>query len=749
VIPRIGPAVLALAWVLGCPAPAEAQAWPDEPSAALPDVPGGAVELSWPEIRDLVERLTRAELEGRVHARPPVPALVRSARVDVSVGDGSLLADAELEIEVLVAGWTTVPVFDGPAAIRYAGHPDSPDPVRLVPSGDGGIGVLLSDVGRRRIAIGYAVPVEPRMGPKRVELPVPLAGSVEVTFRADPRVDEVDAAGAVRVGRSVPDADGTTPHTFAVRRRDGFALTFVARRSLLGGIEPGGVETEGPAAPETAGVRLPRYRTDTAIAVSVDAAAVRAAVSARFVIHDAPVEWFVIEPLDGWELVRATVAGSDDPLRVEPEAEGLRLRFLYPQEDAVEVLLELERSNEERMPVVAAPVVAVRGAYRQEGRIGFRFDSTIEASEGAIDGGSPVDPAEVQLPGSIVPQRAFRFYRVPYRVEMGLRYHEPRAVLTAAIERGLVRVTAGPDGRTVVHAAYRVVNSRHAYLAVALPDEAEPWGAFVGGVAVPLGKREDRPGVVLIALPRPERAPGIPAPFVVEVTYFVPRPRFEEFGGWRFDLPRVDLPIASLDVEAFLPADLRYRPVPGAMRLVDAVTEVSGDGWRDTTATFEDEGRRLSGGEAENRLSGMSQGQLAARFEIPREGTVLRWHGAVFLPDEAVSVEVTSRPRWLERIVHGASMLGWLAAGMLLAAAAGAYSRGRRGRAVVSAAAAAAVAGAVVAAGLLYDTASPYLAFVGFAVAGTFVGVLNVLRWLGGKLVKRPEPADDSANADR
>ncbi|MBI5501200.1 MAG: hypothetical protein HY907_13220 [Deltaproteobacteria bacterium] len=730
-------------------------AQPDEPRAepaaeALPEVEGASVELSWAEVRALLEQLTRYQLEGvGAGQRPPLDAMVHSARLRVTVGEGVLLVDGTVDAEVLVDGWTTVPLFPLPTALRGVSIAGAGEPARLVATPDGGVGLLLHAAGPHPIELSYAVAVDPKMGPKTVAVPLPHAGSIEVTFVADARLENVTAEGAVlvrstglRVGPG--DADVVTQRIFAVRDPDGFVLDFVARRPLSGMSPsltgtPGG--PEGPTAVEPAAPAEPprpvRYRADTGIDVAIDPAAVRAVVRIELSIHDAPLEAFDLDPLPGWELVKASLDGTDEPLRLEPADGVLTVRLPYPVEERAGLTLLLEQTNERKLAVVAAPAINVHGAYRQEGAIGFRLDSTIEGAAGRVEGGGPADPGELTLPGGVVAQVAFRFHKVPYAIEMALRYHEPRAVLTAAVERALVRVIVLRDGKTAVDAAYLVRNSRHAYLAVTLPPGAEPWGAFLGGRAVQLGQRADRPQVVLVALPRPEDAAGEPEPFVVQVTYFLRGDPVEDFSGWDFALPRIDLPIAVLDVEAYLPAEVTYRSVGGRLDWVAAIEAAPLAGWSagDYRGTEVAGKARDKSGELENALwdqtVALTKGALAARFELPKEGTLLRWHGAIVLPDEPVGVEVTTRPAWLDRLVWWGSAGFLLGAGGLLALGLAAWAASRRRRGWLLLGVAAASAGAVVAArALAIPVARPYLVFLGFVVAGVAVGAMNLFRAL-------------------
>jgi hypothetical protein len=491
----------------------------------------------------------------------------------------------------------------------------------------------------------------------------------------------------------------------------------------------------GPVAPVEP-PRPVRYRASTAIDVAIDPAAVRAVVRIELTIHDAPLESFDIDPLPGWELVKAMLEGTDEPLRVEPGEGATRVRFPYPVEEGAVVTLLLEQANERKLTVVAAPAVHVHGAYRQEGEVGFRLDSTIEGTPGRVEGGGPADPGEVRLPGEAAAQVAFRFHRVPYVLEMALRYHEPRAVLTAAVERAVVRIVATGDGKTVVDAAYQVRNSRHAYLAVTLPQGAEPWGAFIDGRPVQIGQRADRPQVALVALPRPESTTGEPEPFVVEVTYFIKSAPVEDFSGWAFALPRIDLPISELDVEAYLPAELSYRAEEGPLEMVEALAAMPLDRWREVNGRDEDLKSGKAGNETLNnalwdQTAALSKGALAARFELPPEGTLLRWHGAIVLPDEAVRVEVSSRPVWFERLLWWGSALLLLAAGGLAAGGLGGWAASRRtlGWLLLGGAAA---AGAIVVAGRFFvPVATSYLAFIGFVVVGIGIGGVNLFRFLG------------------
>jgi hypothetical protein len=585
-----------------------------------------------------------------------------------------------------------------------------------------------------------------------VALPMPLAAAVEATFVVDARIEDVSALGAVLVrssaARPAPGVEGpVTQHLLAVHAPRDFVLQFVARRPLTGvqalveepvpGVE-GPVEGTGPveALPPPPPPPPPRYRSSAALDVAVDPAAVRIAVRIDLTIHDAPLEQVVLDPLPDWELVKALLEGTEEPLRVEPAAEGLAVRFPYPVEEQARVTLLLERTNERKLERVEAPVLVVHGAYRQEGEIGFRLDSTIEGSADRVEGGSVADPSEVRLPGEAVAQFAFRFHRVPYAVGMALKYHEPRAVLTAAVERALYRVVATEDGKTVVDAAWRMLNSRHSYLAVTLPAGVEPWGAFIDGRPVQIGQRADRAQVALIALPRPEQAPGIPAPFTVELIYFAKRGSFDDFADWSLELPRVDVPVAVLDVETWLPPTMDYRAGEGPLRLVATVAELSVDDWR--AGNYREQTvQAKSSGEWENaklgNLEDLARGTLAARFELPREGTLLSWHGVIFDADEGATLELSTRPTWFDQLAWWGSACLLILGGALLALAFGAWAAGRRSRGVLLLVLAALAAGGVVGASFVVAVAGAYAAFVGFAVTGMAVGATNLFRWIAGR----------------
>lgn len=734
--------------------PAAAQRTP--PDDGLPDVGDASVELSWQEVRALIEELTRFRLQGaEARARPPVDALVHSARIRLTVGDGVLLADGTVEVEVLREGWTVVPLFAEPVALR--GVSGEGEPARVSTTGDGQPGLLLREPGLHRLAVSYATAVDPKMGPKSVALPMPLAASVEATFVVDSRIEDVSALGAVLVrstpARPAPGVEGpVTQHELAVHSPRHFVLQFVARRPLTGarpiaaepapGTGTAGETTAPPLepAPPPPPPRPARYRSTAAIDVAVEPAAVRVAAQLELAVHDAPLEELQLDPLPDWEIVKALLEGSDEPLRVEPAAEGLSIRFPYPVEERARVTLRLERANERKLERVEAPVLVVHGAYRQEGEIGFRLDSTIEGTPDRIEGGAPADPAEVRLPAGAVAQFAFRFHKVPYTAGMTLRYHEPRAVLTAAVQRALVRVVATPDGKTVVDAAWHMLNSRHSYLAVTLPAGVEPWGAFIDGRPVQIGQRTDRPQVALIAVPRPERAPGIPEPFTVEVIYYAKRDRFEDFADWTLPLPRVDLPVAVLDVEAWLPPDIVYEPREGPLQPAAAVPDLTVEDWR--TGKFRDETAADRAREWDNQrlgnLEDLARGTLAARFELPREGTLLSWHGVIFDAGEGATLEVATRPSWFDDLVWWIAAVLLLVAGGLLALSLGAWAagRGRRGAGLLAGAVA---AGAAVTAGSWFvPVADPYAAFIGFAVAGIAVGAVNLFRWIAAR---RPRTA--------
>jgi len=735
------PMVLVL--LTAAPAPAAAQRTP--PDEGLPDIGEASVELSWQEVRALIEELTRFRLQGAdARARPPVEALVQAAHLRLTLGDGVLLVDGPVEVEVLREGWTVVPLFAEPVALR--GVMGEGEPARVVPTPEGGLGLLLREPGVHRVTVSYATAVDPRMGPKSVALAMPLAASVEAAFVVDDRVEDVSAVGGVVVRsaavRPVAGAEGPViEHVLAVHAPRHFVLQFVARRPLAGArpiaaeaAAGTGAAGEAAAPPEPApSPSLPaRYRSAASIDVAVEPAAIRVAAELELTIHDAPLEELRLGPLPDWELVKALVEGSDEPLRVESTAEEVRVRFPYAIADPTRVTLWLERANERKLDRVEAPVLVVQGAYRQEGEIGFRLDSTIEGAPDRVEGGATADPSEVRLPAGAIAQFAFRFHKVPYAVGLTLRYHEPRAVLTAAIRRALVRVVATPDGKTVVDAAWQILNSRQSYLAVTLPAGVEPWGAFIDGRPVQIGQRADHPQVARIALPRPEGAPGVPEPFTVELVYYARRDRFEDFADWAMPLPRVDVPIAVLDVEAWLPTGIVYEPREGPLRLAAAVPELTVEDWR--SGKFREAATGGRSGEWDHRrlgnLEDLARGTLAARFELPREGTLLSWHGVIFDAGDGVTLEVATRPSWFDELTWWVSAVLLLVAGGLLALSLGAWATGRRRRGAGLLAGAVAVGTAVAAGSFFVPVADAHAAFVGFAVVGIAVGAANLFRWI-------------------
>ncbi|MDI7269562.1 MAG: hypothetical protein QME96_16360, partial [Myxococcota bacterium] len=516
----------------------------------------------------------------------------------------------------------------------------------------------------------------------------------------------------------------------------------VARRPLDSPEAAVGAAGPGTDADEPAGAKQPRYRASTSIDVVVDFVAVRATVEIDLEIRDAPIESFDIAPLDDWEVVGVDLRGSDEPVRIEQSEGKATIRLAYPVADRAVVRLVLERGNEERRPEVLVPVISVAGAYRQEAVAGVRLDSAIEGAVTAFDGGTPADPSEVSLPAGARAQFAFRFHRVPYSAGLALRYHEPIEVLAAAVDRATIRVAATRDGRTVVRASYVVRNSRRSYLAVTPPRGAEVWGAFVDGVPVTAGARGDRPGTVLVALPRVEFAPGVPRPSRVEVIYFLRREPVEGFSGWSFEPPGVDLPVSAIEVAAHLPPDLRYRPKRGTLEPVDAWDEqpAPGDKRERDRLSWGDTGVARSAGilPATDDLAGrpspaagevLTRGALAAEFRLPEDGTLLRWRGSIVLPGERVVVEAESRPAWLDDAAWPVAVLLWLAAGALLAGAAWTLpSRASRRRGVLFAFGACACGAALAALGLVAPVPSPILAVASLALVVAALAVVRLVR---------------------
>ena len=285
-----------------------------------------------------------------------------------------------------------------------------------------------------------------------------------------------------------------------------------------------------------------------------------------FTILYAPRKQFHVTIPAGYEVVSAdgqgafhyTIGTQDhQPVLVGETAFGMR--------DHYEISIRLKRTLGADEAKVELPVLRLHDVERDTGYVALEIPGklSIEGVEG--DGLVPLDVRE--LPETIVASavspvvRAFRYAdrRGPVSIDIA-RYPE-RALATGGVDELRATSVVTSDGRVMTDARFELRNVLEQYLAVALHEGAQVESAAIDGRPVKPSRDED--GRVLLPLVRSTRSGGQLVPFEVQLVYRFDVPELGLVGRRGLSLPRLDVPVSSLEWNVYVPGGYETTSLAG------------------------------------------------------------------------------------------------------------------------------------------------------------------------------------------
>ncbi|HRZ36139.1 MAG TPA: magnesium transporter [Candidatus Paceibacterota bacterium] len=280
----------------------------------------------------------------------------------------------------------------------------------------------------------------------------------------------------------------------------------------------------------------------------------------RYEIQNAPTREFRLKTPPAWRNVELLGAGirrrdhTDGEWRIELQNKVMGLYRLT-------VPWEMPRGDSNTL--VLAGLQAV-GVEREAGAVGLLTQGQLQLAPGdtpnqllRIDARELPGWATSSHPG--LPVLCYRYLRPGWTMRLDVRRFQDAAVLQGLVDSARLRTVLADDGQQMTQMELSIRNNGRQNLAVALPNEARLWSAFVDGQPVRPARRDDR---LLLPLERPTTDD---APIAVEVVY-VGRVDFPRVAGpVRLDSPWLDLPLKDARWELFVPPDYSYRRFAGTM----------------------------------------------------------------------------------------------------------------------------------------------------------------------------------------
>jgi len=494
----------------------------------------GTVTLPLSAYDRLVERASRPPVTPE---RPPVPAVVARADLQARASADALRGTITLQGEVLQDGRVKVPIVSSTTLIDVQ-QGGAPVPVMT----DSGVtSAILSGPGPFTLTVAFGSDVTSEPGRASAALPAVRAGTVRATI-------DVPGDGAdVRIDSGLAGARSSAAGRTTVE------LT----------LQPGVASRVSWSSREA--VRTPkeaRIVSDVKTLVTVGESDVRlASLFDVNVLQGQPeqIDLQVPEVFDEVSVSGGSVENAGQ------QGSRLALAIREASRRSHQFLVTLERTVAGGLQHAELAMPGVQGVQREAGEIAWEAVGTVDLTTKEAGALRRLDVAEVSASLSSLARSpllaAFRYQRrgdesVP--VAFDVRRFANAPVLGAVAADATVTTLVSSEGRALTEFALTVTNRGQLFLKVGLPQGATLLSAEVGGQPV---KPVDAPDGARVPLVRPGFQPA--GPYLVSFVYVEAGRTFDKKGDAEMKLPRLDLPVAVLRWEVFLPERFKVKRFEG------------------------------------------------------------------------------------------------------------------------------------------------------------------------------------------
>jgi hypothetical protein len=524
-----------------------------EGNATLPLPESGHVTLTLEEYNKLVELAAKPPKKPDV---APLPYSIKHADLKLHVESSGVLGTVQLEGEVFHKGVSKVPLTTGMTILDA--HQNGKG-IPLVQE-NGTHTALLPGPGEFSVALDTGLPLRIEAGRASFSLPVPSAGSVQLSLVIPGDHTLANINPGLITNRKSENGHTTIEATLVPGQPAN--LWWTTREAVT------------PAVP-----RELRFLADEKMLVSVNEAEMRVAVLADISVLQGEPSQFQVEVPAGYEITGVTGASLDS---TETQASVLILKV--NGRNSHQLLISMERSINGTK--ADAPFLSFKGAQRETGEVLIEGAGTMEITATEGGGLKRMDVREVspylRSLAHFPPQAAFRYHKqlseTPTLALEWVRYPDG-SVLGAVAESATVTTLVTSEGKSLTEVKLTVKNQAQPFLKVVLPAGVSILSADVGGEPVKPAQGPDGNRVPLL---RPGFHPT--DSYTVSFVFMHSGAPFAKKGGAELSLPHMDIPISLLNWEVFLPEQYKVKDFGGdviAANLVppafreEAVTRVS------------------------------------------------------------------------------------------------------------------------------------------------------------------------------
>ncbi|HXJ86838.1 MAG TPA: carboxypeptidase-like regulatory domain-containing protein [Candidatus Binatia bacterium] len=528
----------------------------EDKTLPLPDP--GNVTLTLDEYNRLVA------LAGKPPKNPdvaPLPYSIQHADAELRVEGNGVVGSVELDGEVFHKGISKVPITTGMTILEARQNGKG---VPLIQ--EGGTHVALLPTGDFSIALDTGLPLRIDAGRASFTLPAPVAGSVQMSLIIPGEHTLAYINPGVITSRKSENGHTTIDATLVPGQP---ANVWWATREVLAPVIP----------------REIRFLADTKTLVSISEADMHIAVLADVTMVTGETSAFEVQIPEGFEVTGVTgpTLGSAEtqPKVVSVKPSGttetarryISLHVLNPALRSHQFLISMERSTQGTQ--ADAPFISFKGAQRETGEVLVEGAGTMEITATEGGGLKRMDVKEanpyLRVLAHFPPQAAFRYHRQPSETPtLALNWvrFPDGSVLAAVAETADVTTMVTSEGKSLTEVKLTVKNQAQPFLKVSLPVGATILSAEVAGERVKPVQGADGNRVPLL---KPGFRPN--GPYSVSFVFMHSGTPFEKKGGADLTIPSMDIPIALLSWEVFLPERYKVKDFGGDVIAANRVPE--------------------------------------------------------------------------------------------------------------------------------------------------------------------------------
>ena len=511
-----------------------AQMFAAEEKTTLPLPDSGNVTLTLDEYNKLVELAARPPKKPET---APLPYSIKHADLKLHVENEGVLGTVQIEGEVFHKGMSKVPLTSGMTIL------DAHQNGKGVPleQENGMHTALLPGPGEFSVALDTGLPLRIEAGRASFRLPVPAAGSAQLTLVIPGDHTLANITPGIIRSRKSENGHTTIEATLAPGQP---ANIWWATREVVAPVVP----------------REVRFLADAKTLVSVSEAEMRIAVLADIsVVQGEPFDFHVQIP-EGYEITGVTGASLESS---ETNEDVLTLKVNAPSQRSHQFLISMERPISDSK--VDVPLISFTKAQRETGEVLVEGAGTMEITAKEGGGLKRMDVKEVNTYlrslAHFPPQAAFRYHRQPNETPTlaldWVRFPDG-SVLAAVAENAEVTTLVTSEGKSLTEVKLTVKNQAQPFLKVGLPQGATILSADVAGDRV---KPVQGPDGSRVPLLRPGFRPT--GPYMVSFVFMHSGAPFAKKGGAELTLPNMDIPISLLNWEVFLPERYKVKDFGG------------------------------------------------------------------------------------------------------------------------------------------------------------------------------------------